>query len=230
MSNSEHAATARGLPLEEGSAGVAMPGHTLAQRALYWLGAATFRVSTALAILSVAAVLPAQEFQTLEQVSARNPVDFSPALEGRPVAVQAQVSGPAVWAVGMNYLPVRDRTDHGLLLRGERSQFAGLTPGDWVEVRGTVQSRAGLPLLAPGSINSLAHENAPPLKELPVTDLCGLRYVGLPVRTTALVRSVGERNLGGQVLRVEDHGCALTVFLPRTPGSTGTELARVRPG
>src|SRR5882724_7625104 len=119
-----------------------------------------------LIVLLASAFAGAQSFQTLEQAASRSGSDLTAAYEGRPVSIRAQVSTLPIWAVGMYYLPVRDLTDHGLILRGDREQFAELVPGDWIEARGIVQSRGGMPLLAPTSLTKLRHDPAPEPKNL----------------------------------------------------------------
>lgn len=182
-----------------------------------------------LILLALPWAVAAQEFQTLEQAASRTERDWDAAYEGRTVAVRAQVSAAPVWAVGVYYLPVRDLAGHGLLLRGDREQFAGVTPGDWIEVRGTIQSRGGLPLLAPSAIITMRHDVPPEPKELALSDLCRLRYLGLVVRTYATVTAIGE-NLGGKTLQVSDHGSSLAVFLPRAANSSAPQLMRLRAG
>src|SRR5258708_4539560 len=120
-------------------------------------------------------ILAAQDLVTLDQAASRSGPEMSAAYEGRLVTVRAQVAAGPVWALGTYYLPLRDATDHGLLLRGEREQFANLAPGDDVEISGTIQSRASLPMLAPASIHKLGHENAPDPKDVTVADLTGFR-------------------------------------------------------
>lgn len=177
-----------------------------------------------------AAVVAAQEFVTLEQASSRSGRDMTPAFEGREIAIRGQVSAAPVWALGAYYLPVRDQSDHGLLIKGAREKFASLEPGDWIECWGTIQSVGAMPLLAPREIRMLRHDTAPEPKELTVADLSSFRYLGLLVRTTATVSgSVGE-NLGGRSLEVSDHGSAISVFLPRPPAIPPKELHHVRVG
>ncbi len=168
----------------------------------------------------------AQNFITLEQAASRSGHDMAAAYEGRSVAIRAQVASAPAWALGTYYLPVRDSTDHGLFLRGAREQFTGLTPGDWIEAAGSIQSRGALPMLVPASIVKLRHDAAPEPKELSVSELSGFRYLGLMIRTTATVTSVAE-NLGGRSLEVSDRGNSIAVFLPRPPNSTPIDLKRV---
>jgi signal transduction histidine kinase/CheY-like chemotaxis protein len=177
----------------------------------------------------VTAIASGQNFITLEQAAARSGIDFTAVFEGRPVAVQGQVTSRPVWALGTYYLPLRDETDHGLLLRGEREDFSDLAPGDWIEALGTIQSRAALPLLAADSIRKMRHGAPAEPTDLSLSDIAGFRYLGLVVRTTATVASVGE-NLGGRSLVVSDHGTTLAIFLPRPSGPNPLDLRRIRAG
>jgi signal transduction histidine kinase len=183
-----------------------------------------------LALLLAIGAAAAQEFQTLEQAASRSGRDFTAVFEGRTVAVRGQVATGPVWALGTYYVPLRDPTDHGLLMRGDREQFRDLLPGDWVEVQGAIQSRAGLPLLDLTSIRRIKHDAPPEPKDLTVTELCTLRYLGLVVRTEgAVTTSVGE-NLGGTILEVSDRGSTIAVFLPRADSPSARALPRLRVG
>src|ERR1700760_767562 len=83
---------------------------------------------------------------SLEQVASRTGRDSQAVFEGHDATVRAQVAGDPVWALDTYYLPIRDDSDHGLLLRGDRAQFASIASGDWIEATGVVQSRAGFPM------------------------------------------------------------------------------------
>jgi signal transduction histidine kinase len=171
----------------------------------------------------------AQDFLTLEQASARNGQELNALYEGRVIAVRAQVSALPVWALGTYYLPLRDATDHGLLLKGDREQFADLAPGDWVEASGSIQSRAGLPLLALSTVHRIRREAPPEPKDLTIAELNSLRYLGLIARTTGTVSGIAE-NLGGKTLQIADRGNSIAVFLPRGPNSNAPELRELRAG
>src|ERR1700679_3076205 len=54
---------------------------------------------------------------TLEQAGSRTGRDAVAVYEGRSISVRAQVAGDLVWALDTYYLPLRDSTDHGLVLR-----------------------------------------------------------------------------------------------------------------
>lgn len=180
-------------------------------------------------LLASAAAVAAQDLVTLEQAASRSGRDLNPAFEGRSVAIRAQVAADPVWALGAYYLPLRDATGHGLLIRGERERFADLQPGDWIEGQGTIESVAAMPLLTPSAIRRLRHEAAPEPQDLTVGDLNSFRYLGLVVRTSGTVTGAAE-NLGGRSLEVADHGNTVSVFLPRVPGKNPPELRRVRVG
>jgi len=180
-------------------------------------------------LIAGSAIARAQDFVSLEQASARTGQERGAAYEGGTISVRAQIGSTPVWALGTYYVPLRDATDHGLLLKGERDQFADLAPGDWIEASGTLQSRAGLPLLVPVEIRKVRHDPAPEPKDLSIEELNGFRYLGLMVRTIGTVSGIGE-NLGGKSLEVTDRGNTLAVFLPRGANSSAAELRRIRVG
>ncbi len=170
------------------------------------------------------------DYVTLEQAASRSGRDMAPAYEGRAITVRGQVAAAPVWALGTYYLPLRDVTDHGLLLRGGRERFAELAPGDWIESSGTIQSVAAMPLLAPSSIRKLRPDAAPDPKDVTVSELSSFRYLGLLVRTTGTVTGGVGENLGGRSLEVSDHGNTISVFLPAMVGHHPGELRRIRVG
>jgi signal transduction histidine kinase len=182
---------------------------------------------TALAVCALG--LRAQDAVSLEQAASRNPADFSALYEGRSVAVRAQIASTPVWAVGTYYLPLRDDTNHGLILTGELERFAGFEPGDWIEVRGKISARAGLPLLEPDSIEKIRHTPPPAPKSLTVAEAAGLRYLGLMVEVTGTAANVGD-NAGGTIAQISSGSAMVRVFLPRSPGASNDIAARIHAG
>jgi len=171
----------------------------------------------------------AQDVVTLEQAGSRNPADFSAAYEGRSITVRAQVAAPVLWAFGMYYLPLRDSSEYGLILRGEHDQLASFEPGDWVEARGKIGSRAGLPLLNIESIEKVRQGTAPPLKSMPLSDAANLRNLGLLMETHGTVSRIGE-NSGGAIIQIADRGVTALAFLPRSPAVPNDLLTRIKVG
>lgn len=160
------------------------------------------RSSAAIILFLLLLVFPihSQDVVTLEQAGSRNAADFSPAYEGRAVTVRAQVAAPVLWAFGMYYLPLRDSSDYGLILRGEHDQLATFEPGDWVEARGKIGSRAGLPLLNIESIEKVRQGTPPPLKSMPLSEAANLRNVGLLVETHGTVSRM-EKTAGARLFK-----------------------------
>jgi signal transduction histidine kinase/CheY-like chemotaxis protein len=171
----------------------------------------------------------AQDVVTLEQAASRTGPDFAAVYEGRTVTVRAQVASQPLWALGIYYLPLRDSNDHGLILRGEHDQFANFEPGDWIEARGKIESRAGLPLLIPDSLEKVRQGAPPPAKPLSLSDTANLRNVGLLVETRATVTRIGE-NTGGTILQLADRGAAVLGFLPRSQTTTSDLMTRIHVG
>jgi signal transduction histidine kinase/CheY-like chemotaxis protein len=173
-------------------------------------------IAVALAITSPAVY--AQPALTLEQAASRSGRDLIPVHEGQAVTVQGQMAGAPVWALGTYYVPLRDESDHGLLMRGDGEQFSHLHPGEWIEVQGVIQSRGGLPLLAPTASRKIKDDAVPVPKDLVIAELSGPRYLGMVVRTKATITNIGE-DLGGTVLEVSDQGYSIAAFFPRSPSS-----------
>jgi len=189
---------------------------------------AVFRTATIGSLLLLSA-LHAQDVVTLEQAASRTGPNFAAAYEGRTITVRAQVAAPTMWAFGMYYLPLCDSSEHGLILRNDREPFTGYEPGDWIEAHGKVESRAGLPLLIPDSIEKVHPGPPPPSKSLPLPEAANLRYLGLLIETSGTVTRVGE-NVGGTTLLMYDHGASAVAFLPRSPSVPNDLLSRIHIG
>ena len=136
--------------------------------------------------------------------------------EGRSITVRGQVAGEPVWALDTYYLSIRDATDHGLILRGDREQFGLPSPPATGSRRpASFKAARDFPML-------LLHRNptretrtaCPNPIEVSVADLNGFRYLGLIIRTSATIGRVSD-NLGGKTLELADHGNTISVFLPR---------------
>ncbi len=171
----------------------------------------------------------AQDVVTLEQAASRTGPEFVAAYEGRTIIVRAQVASPPMWAFGMYYLPLRDSSEHGLILKGEHDRFASYEPGDWIEARGKIESRAGLPLLVPDSMERVRQGPPPSAMSLSLPEAANLRHLGLLVETHGTVTRVGE-NVGGTTLQLTDRGATAVAFLARSPSTVNDLLARIRIG
>lgn len=181
-----------------------------------------------LVVIAWAGLASAQDFLTLEQASSRSGPGQTATYEGRTVTVRAHVGSAPAWALGTYYLSLRDSSDHGLLVAGDRNRFADLAPGDLVEVTGTIQSRAALPMLVPTTIHRIRQDPPQDPRDISLAELSGFRYLGMAVRTTGTITGVAE-NLGGQSLEVSDRGATIGVFLPRQPGARA-ELRHLHSG
>ena len=166
---------------------------------------------------------------TLEQASSRAGGDYSPAYEGRTVHIRAQITEKPVWAVGSYFVSVADASGYGLILRGGEQDFAGLTPGDWIEAEGTIHRRGGMPMLTPKSIQITGHAPSPAPQKRTLAELSGMRFLGLPVETTGTVVGIGA-NGGGKLLVLRDRGATMNAFLPNPDGSAGSDLSHIHAG
>src|SRR5579871_1082162 len=84
---------------------------------------------TIVALLTAAASaqnLQPDDFRTLDQAASRSGNEYVATYEGKSIAVRGQVASPPEWALGSYYLPLRDESEHGLLLDGEARTFTGL--------------------------------------------------------------------------------------------------------
>jgi signal transduction histidine kinase len=138
------------------------------------------------------------------------------------------VASQAIWAFGMYYLPLIDSSEHGLVLRGEHERFSGYEPGDFIEATGKIESRAGLPLLVPESVEKVRQGTPPSAKSLSLSEAVNLRNLGLLIETRGAITRIGE-NTGGVIFQLSDHGATALAFLPKS-SSPSDLLTRVHTG
>lgn len=179
-----------------------------------FLTAALRSGSFAVCLLAWAAA-GAQPLLTLHQAELRTGPDFKPLYENQELVVRGQISSKPLWVIDSFYLPIQDNTGYGLVLLGTARQFEKLSPGQWIEARGTLSKRSGMPVLLPASIQVLRSASPPGPRQMRVADVVGFRYMAVLVTIESEVAAVGE-NGGGDVLSVGERGNFVTVFLPKT--------------
>ena len=180
--------------------------------------------AAALALLAhaLACLCPAEvSLATLEQASSRIGSDALPAYQGREVAVAGQVSSEPVLTGDRYLLPIQDASFHGLSLRGSLEEFAFLSPGDWVQARGTIGHFAGLVVLLPREIQKISHGRTPRAKPVKIEDLNSFRYLGTLVSLQGEV--LGHSQKGGRdTLQVRQEGQTIDVVLGPESADLGT--------
>src|SRR5260221_877260 len=174
--------------------------------------------ATALALLACASAAP-EPTLSLADAAARKPPDFTPLYEDRLVVVTGQVSKSAVRLPGFLHLAIQER-GHGLMLEGSGAIFDHLSPGDWVEARGRISKRGGLPVVVVSKISPVSNGVPPEPVPLSPADVQNLQRLGQLVVTEGPVIEIGS-NFGGAYLRMGDYYNPLKVFLPAGPSNRG---------
>jgi len=179
--------------------------------------------------LALAVAAPAQIRLTLQQAGSRDAPDWTPAYEGKNVLVTGQVSSQPLRVSDSYYLPIQDGAAYGLMLQGLEQEFQGLEPGDWLEARGTIVKRGGLPVLLPQEIRRVSRAAPPTPKVVRVAELASFRYLGVLVATDSTVLQ-NTGNAGGDVVTIGERGKVVSIFLPKTRRDSGPQLGGFRPG
>jgi signal transduction histidine kinase/CheY-like chemotaxis protein len=182
-----------------------------------------------LAIGALAGALSAQSPLTLEQAAARRPSDLLPANLGAEVTLSGQASGPAVPLTSYSHLAIQDEHGYGFVIDANHSRLDRFRAGDWVEARGTLGHRAGLPVLFPTEIRVVRQTVPPAPKRLPVEMVRAFRYQGTLVTIEARVLDQGD-NAGGEYLMVGDRSTPLKIFLSKAARGAGRGLAGFKSG
>ena len=170
----------------------------------------------AAALLACAAgLMPlcAQPPMSLEEAARRQGPDFLPVNEGKFATVNGQVSIKPLPVFDVQHLAIQDK-GFGLILEGRAPVFDGLSPGDWVEARGRITHRAGLPVLVVSRVVTVSGGAAPiPLRVEP-GKLADAVNLGRLLRVDAVVLEAGDTSQGA-FLRIDGGDGTVKVFLPR---------------
>jgi signal transduction histidine kinase len=182
-----------------------------------------------LAVLCLTAATPAPTKLTLQQAGSRISRDFVPAYENQQVILTGQISARPIWISDAYYLPIQDETHYGILLKPSVSQLQDLDPGDWIEAQGTINNRAGMPILAPQTLRRLRHAPPPAPTSVTASELAAFRYMGVLVTSENIVTG-RDQNTGGDSLLIGPRSQQLFVFLPRARRDAGLQLSGFRTG
>ena len=179
-------------------------------------------VSCVVCCLAMIACASAQTRVTLQQAEARTGADGAPALEGRDVNVEGQVSLKAFWTRDGSALPVQDAAGYGLLLLGTPQQIESFVPGDRISSTGTIQMRAGLPVLILNQIRKTGDGPPPKAAPLRLADLSSGRRLGSLAIVEGVVEHVGEIS-AGEFAVIGSPADSIDIILPKmrrdgTPG------------
>ncbi|MEO8028729.1 MAG: GAF domain-containing protein, partial [Bryobacteraceae bacterium] len=158
----------------------------------------------------------------LEQAGARSGQDFVPAHLGKKISVSGVVGARMYRVEDRCLLPIQDASHHGILLMGSPQELATLTPGDGLDVTGTVSARGGMPVLSELSIVRTGAATAPKPALIGPDSWHSFETLGVLVTAESFVTSV-DQNADGDVATIGDRGNFIHVLLPRAhrTGSSG---------
>ncbi|MBL8234742.1 MAG: GAF domain-containing protein [Bryobacterales bacterium] len=171
----------------------------------------------------------AQLTLTLEQANERNPTDRTLVHEGRQVLVQGQVVDRAVRFEEYAHLPLLDSNGWSLTVEAPEFMLDRIAPGEFVEVRGILSHRNGLPVVRPVQLTTTRHAAPPKIERMPMGLLESDRALGRVVEVLGRVVTLGEDPAGQYILLENGMRRTYPVYLPRPAGTTGG-LNRFRVG
>ena len=189
-----------------------------------------YRWVLALAAAFAGCSLQAQIRLTPEQVNARNPPDYGPVHAGETVIVQGVVSAAAFHFPGYSMLAF-EKDRHGAVLDVPENdhEIDNYKPGDEIEVRGVISSRAGMVTLLPVQIRVLGQKPVPTQEEVRPESLMGFNHLGQLVRTGGEIVEVGETTAGAYILISAKEG-NYKLFFAHASHSASPSLASFNPG
>lgn len=182
------------------------------------------------AILLVLLPAGAQTRLTLEEAGARKPPDFTPAHAGERAVIKGVVSSPAFHFTGYHILAIEDgRYGGALRASAEDTSLNSWSPGDEIEVEGTISSLAGMVVMDPARVRLVRRTQPPAPVPLAVADLLTFRYLGRLVRTEGRVIEFDD-TLGGPYMLISSRGESYRLFVPRGAGQPRVLFGGVKPG
>ena len=135
-------------------------------------------------------------FLTLEQAETRTGPGLTPAYEGDDVAVVGQVVARPLWTGDIYLTPIEDNAGYGLFLAGSALQVQGLGPGDWVQTRGIVGVRTGMPVLNLRDLQKFQTLPVPAPRSIAIADAASPRDIGVLVMVEGIVVRTGSESFG----------------------------------
>jgi signal transduction histidine kinase/CheY-like chemotaxis protein len=176
-------------------------------------------LAAALAALCPPALV-AEPTITLKEASVRKPPDYTPLHEGKIVVVSGQVSIRPVPINEAFHIAIQEK-EQGLILEGSAATFGQIAPGDWIEARGRIINRAGLPVVSVTKV-TVVSSGAPPVPvPLSPAGVQDLDRMGQLVVTEGPIIELGS-NWAGAYLRMGQYPNALKVYLPSPQGARRT--------
>jgi GAF domain-containing protein/CheY-like chemotaxis protein len=195
-------------------------------RLMPWLAAAV--LSVCVAGLSKGAGTPAR--LTLEQLAERQPAEYTPRHAAQKVVVRGVVSARAFHFPEYALLPFEDAQFGAVVeVAGDGHQIDNYSPGDEIEVEGTVSSHAGMVTIQPDGIRTMGAQPAPKPQTLAPEALLGFRYLGKLIHTGGKITEIGETVAGPYILlatRRDD----LRLFLPHGSGARSADIRKFSVG
>lgn len=131
-----------------------------------------------------------------------------------------QISSRALPFAHSNAIPIQDNAGYGLLLEGSAPQFEGFGPGDWIQTRGSIVRRAGMPMLSVRDIQKFQTSPPPAPRAVSIAELNSIRFIGVLITVQGVVGQSAEA-ASGDVLRIEETRDSIDVVLPN-PGKNGS--------
>src|SRR5919107_739595 len=143
-------------------------------------GNRTGRDKLALILALACAPLAAQTSLSLEEAGARDAAaEYRPKHAGERVVIRGAVNSLAFHFPDHTLLALEDGS-YGAVLRVLRDDLRldPFRPGDDLQVEGTIETVAGMPVVVPSAIVKQGVKPAPAPVDAPVAKLVGFRYLG----------------------------------------------------
>jgi C4-dicarboxylate-specific signal transduction histidine kinase len=180
--------------------------------------------------LLCAGLAPAQTVLSIEQANERNPASRKLIHEGEQVVIQGQVADRVVRHNEFAHLPMTDGRGMGLTIEAPDFMLDRIAPGEFVEVRGILGNRGGLPVVRPVQLTSTRRAPPPKPERLAMGLLESDRALGKVVEIQGRVVILGEDASGEYILIENGMRRSYPVYLPRASASLGSGLNRFRVG
>ncbi|HEV3197285.1 MAG TPA: GAF domain-containing protein [Bryobacteraceae bacterium] len=181
--------------------------------------------TSALALFAlVSPPVPAQTTLKLQDVNTRSAApDFKPAHLSQKVSAIGIVNAHPFHFPSYSLLTM-ESGDYGAVVKVMDTRLDAFSPGDEIQVDGTIEAFNGIAVIMPEKIVKIGAKPPPAPLELSVSDLQSNRYLGRLVRTELRIAAAAREPANGAYLGIESsvpYGIFLPRAMDRTPSLSG---------
>ncbi|MBC7927395.1 MAG: hypothetical protein H7039_17230 [Bryobacteraceae bacterium] len=189
----------------------------------------TLTIKPLVLAMCLSAAAWAQPVMPLTEASRRTGPELNPAHEGETLRVWGTVAADPIVMPEYSHIVIQDDLGSGLTLYLPARRFSRVQKGQHLDITGSLEERAGLPVLRPTKLLIVGKSQPPEPQALSLKQLNDPSYIGRYVVVEGLVRWSGQ-NAGGDIMAVGSSDHSILVFFPYTGRKRESALRNYREG